>query len=94
MAVDAPQQRLAVIAQGYVGLPLTRLAVEAGYEVVGIDLDHSRIDRPRRVDSYVDDAQLGDAPESGLYTYRLVEREARWILDCRNRLSGVNVEFL
>jgi UDP-N-acetyl-D-glucosamine dehydrogenase len=26
--------------------------------------------------------------------YRLVERKARWILDCRNRLSGVNVEFL
>jgi UDP-N-acetyl-D-glucosamine dehydrogenase len=26
--------------------------------------------------------------------YRLVEQEARWILDCRNRLSGANVEYL
>ena len=26
--------------------------------------------------------------------YRLVQREARWILDCRNRLSGANVESL
>jgi nucleotide sugar dehydrogenase len=26
--------------------------------------------------------------------YRLVEREARWILDCRNRVSGANVERL
>ncbi len=30
VAVDAPQQRLAVIGQGYVGLLLARLAVEAG----------------------------------------------------------------
>jgi UDP-N-acetyl-D-glucosamine dehydrogenase len=26
--------------------------------------------------------------------YELVAREARWILDCRNRLSGANVELL
>jgi UDP-N-acetyl-D-mannosaminuronate dehydrogenase len=25
---------------------------------------------------------------------KLVQREARWILDCRNRLSGTNVELL
>ena len=70
VAVDAPQQ-LAVIGQGYVGLPLVMLAVEASYEVVGIDLDHSRVDRSRRSDSYVDDvddAELGDALESGRYT--------------------------
>jgi UDP-N-acetyl-D-glucosamine dehydrogenase len=26
--------------------------------------------------------------------YAMVEREARWVLDCRNRLSGPNVELL
>ena len=26
--------------------------------------------------------------------YGLVEREACWVLDCRNRLSGPNVEVL
>lgn len=26
--------------------------------------------------------------------YRLVQREARWIPDCQNRLSGANVESL
>jgi UDP-N-acetyl-D-mannosaminuronate dehydrogenase len=26
--------------------------------------------------------------------YALVEREARWVLDCRNRLSGPNIEVL
>ena len=30
---------LTVIGQGYVGLPLAMLAVEAGHHVVGIDLD-------------------------------------------------------
>jgi UDP-N-acetyl-D-glucosamine dehydrogenase len=71
VAVDTPQQRLAVIGQGYVGLPLAMLAAEAGYEVVGVDLDRSRVDRLRRGDSYVDDvddAQLCDALESGRYT--------------------------
>jgi nucleotide sugar dehydrogenase len=69
--VDAPPQRLAVLGQGYVGLPLAMLAVAAGYEVVGIDLDRSRIDRLRSGESYVDDvdnAQLRAALDSGRYT--------------------------
>ncbi len=41
-------KRLAVIGQGYVGLPLAMLAVEAGYDVIGIDLDESRAERLRR----------------------------------------------
>jgi UDP-N-acetyl-D-glucosamine dehydrogenase len=69
-AVDAPPQRLAVIGQGYVGLPLAMLAVEAGYQVVGIDLDSSRVDRLRRGESYVDDVgngKLRAALDSGRY---------------------------
>jgi UDP-N-acetyl-D-glucosamine dehydrogenase len=68
--VDAPPQRLAIIGQGYVGLPLAMLAVEAGYDVVGIDLDHARVDRLRRGKSYVDDvsdSQLRAALDSGRY---------------------------
>jgi UDP-N-acetyl-D-glucosamine dehydrogenase len=71
IAVDAPEQRLAVIGQGYVGLPLAMLAIEAGYEVVGIDLDHSRVDRLCRGESYVDDvddSELRRALDSGRYT--------------------------
>jgi UDP-N-acetyl-D-glucosamine dehydrogenase len=70
-AVDACQQRLLVIGQGYVGLPLAMLAVKAGYLVVGIDTDGSRIERLRRGESYVDDVddnELRDALESGVYT--------------------------
>jgi UDP-N-acetyl-D-glucosamine dehydrogenase len=70
IAVDAAGQRLAVIGQGYVGLPLAMLAVDAGYEVVGIDLDPSRVDRLRGGESYVDDvddSQLQEGLASGRY---------------------------
>jgi UDP-N-acetyl-D-glucosamine dehydrogenase len=63
--------RLAVIGQGYVGLPLTMLAVDAGYEVVGIELDGSRVERLRRGESYIDDVadgRLRNALDSGRYT--------------------------
>ena len=35
--------KVAVIGQGYVGLPLALAAAEAGYEVVGIDTDATRV---------------------------------------------------
>ena len=37
--------RLAVIGLGYVGLPLAVEYVKAGFTVVGIDLDQSKVDR-------------------------------------------------
>ena len=69
--VDEPQQRLAVIGQGYVGLPLAMLAADAGYKVVGIDLDPARVDLLRHGQSYVDDVgdrRLQQALASGQYT--------------------------
>jgi UDP-N-acetyl-D-glucosamine dehydrogenase len=71
LTVNVARQRLAVIGQGYVGLPLAMLAADAGYEVVGIDLDLSRIDSLRRGESYVDDVddgQLRQGLASGRYT--------------------------
>jgi UDP-N-acetyl-D-glucosamine dehydrogenase len=47
--------RLVVVGQGYVGLPLALRAVEAGYDVVGFDLDADRIKRLAVGDSYVED---------------------------------------
>jgi UDP-N-acetyl-D-glucosamine dehydrogenase len=38
-----PQKLVAVIGQGYVGLPVAMRAAEQGYRVVGIDLDERRI---------------------------------------------------
>jgi UDP-N-acetyl-D-glucosamine dehydrogenase len=69
--MEAPRQRLAVVGQGYVGLPLAMLAADAGYQVVGIDLDASRVERLRRGESYVDDVddrQLQEGIASGRYT--------------------------
>ena len=40
--------RLAVLGQGYVGLPLAMRAVEAGYDVVGFDVNEWRVDRLQR----------------------------------------------
>ena len=36
-------ERLVVIGQGYVGLPLAVRAVEVGYNVIGIDRDSRRV---------------------------------------------------
>jgi UDP-N-acetyl-D-glucosamine dehydrogenase len=61
---------LTVIGQGYVGLPLAMLAVGAGYHVVGLDVDASRVELLRQGKSYVDDvddAQLRAALDSGRY---------------------------
>jgi UDP-N-acetyl-D-glucosamine dehydrogenase len=63
-------QRVAIIGQGYVGLPLAMAAVDAGYDVIGIDADKARIDRLLQGDSYVDDvadARLRAAISSGRF---------------------------
>ena len=49
------EQRLVVVGQGYVGLPLAMRAVEAGYLVVGYDVDEHRIKRLNEGESYVED---------------------------------------
>jgi UDP-N-acetyl-D-glucosamine dehydrogenase len=68
---DAPKlQRLAVVGQGYVGLPLAMRAVEAGFEVVGYDVDERRVKRLAAGESYVEDitgSELGAALDSGRY---------------------------
>jgi UDP-N-acetyl-D-glucosamine dehydrogenase len=57
-------EKLVVIGQGYVGLPLAIRAVEAGLDVVGLDLDDSRIKRLGAGESFIEDispARLGAA---------------------------------
>ncbi|MBQ1093373.1 nucleotide sugar dehydrogenase [Streptomyces sp. B93] len=63
-------RKVAVVGQGYVGLPLAVRAVEAGYTVVGYDVDSARIARLRAGESFVEDvdqARLVKALESGAY---------------------------
>lgn len=64
------QRRLAVVGQGYVGLPLTMRAVEVGLHVVGFDTDAAKVERLCRADSYIDDitdSDLGRALDTGRY---------------------------
>ncbi|MDP9073086.1 MAG: nucleotide sugar dehydrogenase [Actinomycetota bacterium] len=63
-------QRVVVIGQGYVGLPLAVRAVEVGYDVIGVDIDKSRVARLAAGVSYVEDvsdAALSAALVSGRY---------------------------
>ena len=47
--------RVAIIGLGYVGLPLAVNFAQAGYEVVGIDLDQRKVDAINRGESYIED---------------------------------------
>jgi len=63
-------QKVAVIGQGYVGLPLAMRAVEVGHDVVGYDTNASRIDSLGDGCSYIGDVlndQLARALASGRY---------------------------
>lgn len=62
--------RLAVVGQGYAGLPIAMRAVTAGFSVVGLDLDAVRIFSLRDGKSYlhnVADAELSLALSTGRY---------------------------
>ncbi|MET0134699.1 MAG: nucleotide sugar dehydrogenase [Kibdelosporangium sp.] len=61
---------LVVVGQGYVGLPIAMRAVDAGFDVVGLDLDEDRVSALRHMESYVEDVsgeQLRRALASGRY---------------------------
>ncbi|MCW2599997.1 MAG: Nucleotide sugar dehydrogenase [Frankiales bacterium] len=67
---DRQPKKLAVVGQGYVGLPLAMRAVEVGYSVVGVELDAARAKRLLAADSYVEDVPsqaLRSALDRGRY---------------------------
>lgn len=67
---SSPPTKLAVIGQGYVGLPLAVRAVEQGFDVVGFDVDARKVERLAAGSSTVEDitdARLGAALASGRY---------------------------
>jgi UDP-N-acetyl-D-glucosamine dehydrogenase len=62
--------KVVVVGQGYVGLALAMRAVEAGFDVVGIDQDDNKVKRLAAGDSYVEDvaeAVLAAALATGRY---------------------------
>ncbi len=80
-------EKVVVIGQGHVGLPLAMRAVDVGYRVVGLDVDAARIKRLTDGESYVEDVpsdQVGAALACGRY---LPTADAQ---DC----SGFNVAVI
>lgn len=68
--MPAIPQSVIVIGQGYVGLPVAMRAVQAGYRVVGLDLDEQRVAALRRGESFVEDIPseaVRAALQSGAY---------------------------
>jgi UDP-N-acetyl-D-mannosaminuronic acid dehydrogenase/UDP-N-acetyl-D-glucosamine dehydrogenase len=60
MVGETGDRVLAVVGQGYVGLPLSMRAVEVGFEVIGFDVDKERADRLRNGSTYIDDVKDTD----------------------------------
>ncbi len=63
-------QRIAVIGQGYVGLPLARAAHTAGHNVIGFEIDEAKVDTIARDVSPIDDVTDADLARmhNGFYT--------------------------
>jgi UDP-N-acetyl-D-glucosamine dehydrogenase len=70
MTAPATTERVVVVGQGYVGLPLAMRTVEVGHSVVGYDTDEGRVERLAAGTSYVEDISaevLVSALTSGRY---------------------------
>ncbi|MBV8303414.1 MAG: nucleotide sugar dehydrogenase, partial [Acidimicrobiia bacterium] len=68
--VKSALTKVAVVGQGYVGLPLAMRTVEVGHDVVGFDVDPARIKRLLAGESYVEDVSaetLAAALNTGRY---------------------------
>ena len=69
--IEGKTARIAVIGQGYVGLPLAVEFARSGFRVTGIDADAARVASLLRGDSYiadVDDGHLREILDAGRFT--------------------------
>ena len=67
---EAAAHTVAVLGQGYVGLPVAMRAVEAGFNVVGFDPDERKIDGMKAGRTHIDDitsADIVSALETGRF---------------------------
>ncbi len=79
--------RVVVVGQGYVGLPLSMRATEAGYDVVGYEVDLTRVKRLQNAESYVEDI-TNDRLAAALGTGRFVAT------DDASALSGFDIAVI
>jgi UDP-N-acetyl-D-glucosamine dehydrogenase len=57
--LTAGTYRLGIVGLGYVGLPLAHAAVEAGFSVVGFDVDETKVSLLRAGESYIGQVRPG-----------------------------------
>lgn len=77
--MSSKQEKVVIVGQGYVGLPVAIRAAQVGYSVVGVDTDKRRIDELLAGRSYVDDIgeeALQAALKSGRYLASANYRDA------------------
>lgn len=68
--LEYERKKTAVIGLGFVGLPLSIMLAEKGFDVTGIDLDPDKINKLQNKESYigdVDNEKLKEAVESGCF---------------------------
>ncbi len=61
--VEARSARVGVVGLGYVGLPLAVRAAQAGFRVLGIELNPERVRQVNAGESYIDDVPAGTLKE-------------------------------
>ena len=85
---------LAIIGQGYVGLPLAMAAVDAGWSVIGIEKSASRVDQLNSGSSPVEDisdARLAKAIAANKF---LASNDPAKVSTCSDLLHLTNHETL
>jgi UDP-N-acetyl-D-glucosamine dehydrogenase len=81
MNKDLNDFTVCVVGQGYVGLPLAMAAVNAGYNVIGYDVDESKVHSIRVWKSPIEDVtneDIQNAFNSGRYRVRSSLFEMQW----------------
>lgn len=81
--------KIAIIGQGYVGLPLALAAVAAGFNVVGFDNSDLKIDMLKSGQSYIEDVSDNKLTEA-LQTGKYLPSSNPWeIRDCKIKIVCV-----
>ena len=81
--LDQRTATIGVVGLGYVGLPLLLRFADAGYKVLGLDIDHSKVDKFNRGRSYIEhisgqriEGARGGGAEASTDFSRAVEADA------------------
>lgn len=53
--IEDKSLKMGIVGLGYVGLPLALAFAEKGYSVVGVDVDHAKVDALNKGQSYIED---------------------------------------